>query len=108
MKNLVFYLIVECSLGHDIKPKSSIFFDIRLVSGARLMAILVIKIVSVHFFSRAWFPCFSILEVSIRIKVSFLFYFPTFSHKGRIAKTTHEGKTRKCTGCDTSIQPGVH
>ena len=37
---------------------------------------------------------------------------PSFSsaifHKGRIAKTIHESKTRKCTSCDTSIQPGVH
>ena len=36
-----------------------------------------------------------------------IFFFHHF-HKGRIAKTTHEGKTRKCTSCDTSIQPGVH
>ena len=36
------------------------------------------------------------------------FIFQRFHIKGRIAKTTHEGKTRKCTGCDTSIQPGVH
>ena len=36
-----------------------------------------------------------------------IFFFCHF-HKGRIAKTSHEGKTRRCTGCDTSTQPGVH
>ena len=36
------------------------------------------------------------------------FYFQHFHKEGRIVKTTHEGKTRKCTSCDTSIQPGVH
>ena len=38
--------------------------------------------------------------------LAFLFFFHL--HMGRIAKTSHEGKTRKCTSCDTSIQPGVH
>ena len=43
----------------------------------------------------AWFPCFSISEVSIRIKVSFLFYFPTFSHKGPHSEDNPRGQDQK-------------
>ena len=73
---------------------------------AALGAILAFQIFSVHFFFLHGSHAFRNRKSVYASRCPF--YFPTFSQKGRIAKTTHEGKTRKCTGCDTSIQPGVH
>ena len=75
---------------------------------ATLGAILAFQIFSVHFFFLHGSHAFRYRKSVYASRCPSYFIFQRFHIKGRIAKTTHEGKTRKCTGCDTSIQPGVH
>ena len=75
---------------------------------AALRAILAFQIFSVHFVFLHGSNAFRDWKSVYASKCPSYFIFQLFHIKGRIAKTTHEIKTRKCTGCDTSIQPGVH
>ena len=75
---------------------------------AALRAILAFQIFSVHFVFLQGSHAFRYRKSVYASRCPSYFIFQRFHIKGRIAKTTHEGKTRKCTGCDTSIQPGVH
>ena len=75
---------------------------------AALRAILAFQILSVHFVFLQCSHAFRYRKSVYASRCPSYFIFQRFHIKGRIAKTTHEGKTRKCTGCDTSIQPGVH